>query len=88
MKLLLEEHWLEVSIGTLVKLLDYIIIISIGPVIESVVIPTDYTVVNADNYKEGVTEIDLPIISTENGPFRLVGDRYITNSFSFIISTM
>ena len=52
------------------------------------VIPTDYTVVNADKYKEGVTEMDLPIISTENGPFRLVDDRYITNSFSFIISTM
>ena len=44
-------------------------------------------VINTDNY--GVTEIiRLPIIGTENGPFRLVGDRYITISFSFIISTM
>ena len=64
-------------------------IIPIGPIIEEPVVKSMYyvLVINTDNY--GVTEIIcLPIIGTENGPFRLVGDRYITNSFSFIISTM
>ena len=69
MKLLLEKHLPEVNIGTLVA---FIIIISIGPIIEPPVKPRDNTIVNADKYTNTATEIDLPIIGIGNGPFRLI----------------
>ena len=59
-------------IKTIVKLLHYIVVISIGPIIEPPVQPRYNIIVNVDEYKNGVTEIDLPIIGTGNGPFRLV----------------
>ena len=62
-------------IESLVKLLHYVIINSIGPIIEPPVEPRYNIIVNVDEYKNGVTEIDLPIIGTGNGPFRLVDSK-------------
>jgi len=72
-KLSITEHWLEVNrIAYYMRRILLMHIIFIGPVIVDDVILEFQLTINDNRLKNTVLLIDLPVISTKNGPFRLV----------------